>query len=200
MAPRTSGTASGPDRPPGAVEPAPLPTLGTTWVERGGRYWVRRCRFALRAAPFALLGSFAAVAVYAGVASLVPSAVRPAVHIAEGAAALAALTAGWVRQRRANRVPVTPEAAWANRRRAARTAAGAYGKQGLAILMAPVLPAVMAYVLGLLLGAVFVRVTAAELGAREDYERRLAAAEQDATREARLARTRRAPRNGPSWR
>lgn len=137
---------------------------------------------------------------YLGFVSLFPDRVRIVLHVVEGAAAPAALATGWVRQHPVNRTPVAPEQVAASRKRAGRAAAKAYGNQGLAVLMAPVLPAIAAYLLGSFLAALFVRETPREIGARQDYERRLAGASRAAEREVSRANERRAPRNGPSWR
>lgn len=183
-----------------AVEPFRLPYLGTTWLDRGSGYRLRRGLLVLVALLFVAVVGGAGVALYLGFASLFPPRARVLLHVLEGAAAAVSLVAGWVRQRPVNRVPVTPEQVADRRRAAGRRAARGYGSQGLAVLCSPVLPALAAYLLGAVLSAAFVRVTPRELGARQDYERRLAAADHEAAGRARRAKERRAPRNGPSWR
>jgi hypothetical protein len=183
-----------------AVEPFPLPFLGTSWLHRGFGYGVRRGLIVLGSLLFVAVVGFVAVALYLGFVSLFPPRARIVIHVLEGAAAVVALVVGWVRQRPVNRVPVTPEQVAESRHRAARTGARAYGNQGLAILLAPVMPALAARVLGSVLAALFVRETPRETGARQDYERRLAEAGHGAVRQVRRGNERRAPRNGPSRR
>ncbi|MFG1812009.1 hypothetical protein [Streptomyces sp. NPDC049040] len=178
------------------VEPFSLPFLGTSWVDRGFRYGVRRGLLVLTSLLFVAVVGAIGTALYLGFVSLFPPGARIALHAVEGAGALAALVAGWIRQRPVNRAPVTPEQVAESRGRAGRAAARSYGNQGLAVLMAPVLPALAAYLLGGFLAALFVRETPREIGARQDYERRLA----EASRQVRRADRQRAPRNGPTWR
>ncbi|CAG6394300.1 hypothetical protein NMG29_18765 [Streptomyces cocklensis] len=183
-----------------AVEPFPLPFLGTSWVHRGFRYGVRRGLLVLTSLLFVAVVGATGTALYLGFVSLFPPGARVAVHAVEGAAALAALVAGWVRQRPVNRVPVTPEQVAESRRRAGRAAARSYGNQGFAVLMTPVLPALAAYLLGGFLAALLVRETPREIGARQDYERRVAEASRQQERQVHRDNARRAPRNGPTRR
>jgi hypothetical protein len=190
----------GSDTGPAAVEPFSLPFLGTRWVDRGPGYWVRRGLLTMGGLLFLAVVAALGTAFYLGFASLFPARARVVLHVVEAVAAAAALIAGWVAQRRKNDVAVTPEEVLAARSRASRAGARAYGNQGLAVLLSPVLPALAAYVLGGLLAGVLVRETPRELGARLDYERRVAAASRGAERKAHRANERRAPRNGPTWR
>ncbi|WP_333771047.1 hypothetical protein [Streptomyces sp. IBSBF 2435] len=184
-----------------AVEPFALPVLGTSWLDRGFGYGVRRGVLALCTLLFVALVGATGTALYLGFVSVLPAGARVVVHVLEGAAAVVALAAGWVGQRRAGTVAVSSEEAAAGRRAAGGSAARGFGNRGLAVLLSPVLPALVAYILGRSLAAVLVRETPREIGARLDYERRLAAAGGGGgVTPDRPARPRPAPRNGPSWR
>jgi hypothetical protein len=191
------------DGPGGAVDvrPYPLRILGTTWLDRGPRYWARRALLAL-----------AGLLVYGGVCVLygalswafvlhpLPRPWRPAGTAVLGAAALAALGLGFARQWRIRAVPVDRDGL---RRIRLRGREGAERGQALSWLLAlvpPVSLALCAYGLGQIAAVLPLRRTPAELGARQDYERRLAAAREEERREVRRAGQRGAPRNGPSWR
>ncbi|WUH90781.1 hypothetical protein OG900_12190 [Streptomyces sp. NBC_00433] len=180
----------------GTVEPFALPILGTTWVDRGSRYWTRRSWLFLRSVPFVALGSFGLGAFYAAFVSFIPQPARTVVHIVEGAAAVAALGVGWVRERRVRDVPVMPEEIPGQLRRSRANAERGRNMGALVMVFAPVAPGLIAYLLGVWLASVFVRVTRRELGARLDYDRRLAAA---TAAQVSLAKPP-APRNGPTRR
>lgn len=180
-----------------AVEPFSLPFLGTSWLHRGFGYGVRRGLLSLCTLLFVALVGALGTALYAGFVSVFPARVRVVIHVLEAAAAAVALVVGWVRQRGTMGVAVTPQEVAANRSSVRRAGAGGYGNRGFAVLLSPVFPALAAYILGRSLAAVFVRETPREIGARADYERRLAAA---GVTPDRRARRRPAPRNGPSRR
>lgn len=153
------------------VEIPALPGLGTSWYRRGVVYWLRRTITGLLwLALFS--GLYAAtLAMYAGFFDEVSGTVRTFVNAVLGVASCAGLVWGWVVQGRQHREalldPPTPDQTWtAKKLRAGRSVGVTFGWRGAIILVVPVLPAVMAYAMGKLLGVLMVRESAAEAGAR----------------------------------
>lgn len=173
MASRASSEARGARA--GAGVPA-LPGLGTGWYRRGARYWLRRSvTGVLWLVLFAALYA-AMLAMYMGFFDETSGTVRTVVNVVLVVTSCAGLVWGWVAQRRRHRAalldPPTPDQAWAARRRRGRRNVGsAFGGRGAVILAVPILPAVMAYAIGELLGVLTVRESAAEAGARRWMER-----------------------------
>ncbi|MFD9796077.1 hypothetical protein ACFWXK_34560 [Streptomyces sp. NPDC059070] len=144
--------------------------MGTTWYRRGPRYWLRRAGSGCASLLVAALVCAAAWALFGGLVSGLPDGARRALYAVEGAAAVAGLGWGWVRGRRQIRErladPPTPEQSWARRGQARRGAASGVSSRGLMVLMLPLLPAVMAWWLGTMCAATFVRELPSEVGAR----------------------------------
>ncbi|MFR9794761.1 hypothetical protein ACL02U_02505 [Streptomyces sp. MS06] len=152
-----------------------LPGLGTSWYRRGFGYWLRRTATGLLwLVLFAALYA-ATLAMFTGFFDGLSGTGRTLVNAALGVASCAGLVWGWVTQRRRHREalldPPTPDQAWtAKRRRARRNVGVAFGRRGAVILAVPVLPALMAYAAGQVLGVLTVRESAAEVGARQWLE------------------------------
>lgn len=183
------------------VRPYPLRILGTAWVDRGPGYWARRALLGLvglflHGGVCALYGALS----WAFVLHPLPRPWRAACTAVLGLAALAALGLGFARQWRVRAVPVDRDGLRRIRLRAEEGAARGQALSWLFALVPPVSLALCAYGLGQIAAVLPLRQTPAEIGARQDYERRLAAARAEERREVRRAEQRRAPRNGPSWR
>ncbi|MEU6774726.1 hypothetical protein [Streptomyces sp. NPDC046759] len=158
------------------VEPAAIPRLGTTWFDRGAGYWLRRIAHGCIQLALLLFVGLVVTAFYAGFweAVGVPRSARTAVYAVTAVACLLSLLAGFVRTRRAPVEIPTPEQAWREHRsRQRRNAASAAGGRWTLLLLAPVLPATVAWAIGTWAAPTLARRTAAEIGAREDYERRV---------------------------
>ncbi|MCX5323794.1 hypothetical protein [Streptomyces sp. NBC_00120] len=172
MASRTSSEAGGAYA---EVEIPALPGLGTSWHRRSVGYWLRRTTTGLLWLAL-LSGLYAAtLAMYAGFFDEVSGTVRTLVNAVLGVASCAGLVWGWVAQRRRHRKalldPPTPDQTWtAKRLRARRNVGVTFGWRSAIILAVPVLPALMAYTIGELLGVLTVRESAAEAGARRWLE------------------------------
>ncbi|MFI1166136.1 hypothetical protein ACH4UM_21605 [Streptomyces sp. NPDC020801] len=158
------------------VEPAAIPHLGTTWFDRGAGYWLRRIAHGCFQLALLLFAGLVVTAFYAGFweAVGVPHSARTAVYAVTAVACLLSLVAGFVRTRRAPVEIPTPEQAWREHRsRQRRNAASAAGGRWTLLLLAPVLPATVAWAIGTWAAPTLARRTAAEIGAREDYEHRV---------------------------
>ncbi|MDF3297612.1 hypothetical protein [Streptomyces tropicalis] len=149
-----------------------LPGLGTSWYERGPRYWLRRV---LSAAVWLAVLAFACwvvVLLYLGEPrSDLPPTARTVWDGVQIAASCVAVVRGWVVQRRGHRRklqdPPTPGQAAAARRDQYRRTPGLVLAGRFALLIAaPVLPACMAFAVGWLTAAFTVRAYPSELGAR----------------------------------
>ena len=88
------------DGPPAQI-PA-LKGLGTSWYERGTRYWLRRVFTAVVFLAVMALCCFMALAFYDGFRSVLPLAVRIVWDWAQVAASCLAVVWGWLVQRRAH--------------------------------------------------------------------------------------------------
>ncbi|MFE7116725.1 hypothetical protein ACFU99_15050, partial [Streptomyces sp. NPDC057654] len=100
--------------PHGAVEPEPVPFWGTTWVDRGVGYWLRRV--ALGGFHLVLMAFVAAIAgaFYEGFVSAFgfSDSFRRGLDIVQGVLALGGLVVGFVRYRRKPAgAPPTPKEA-----------------------------------------------------------------------------------------
>lgn len=200
MADDTVGPA-GPVAAAGGVEPYPLPVLGTTWLDRGPRYWARRALLAAGGLLFyggvcVLYGALC----WAFLLHPLPGPWRWACTAVLGLATLGGLGSGYARQWRRRAVPVGRDEVRRIRLRGQQGAAWGDALSWLFVVVPPVSLVICARGLGQLAAVLPLRRTPAELGAREDYERRLAAARAEARHEIQRQKQRRAPRNGPSWR
>ncbi|MEU7056186.1 hypothetical protein [Streptomyces sp. NPDC046197] len=155
-----------------------LPGLGTTWYERGARYWLRR---ALGAAVWLIVLAFACYIVidlYLGAPrSDMPQPLRTVWDWAQVVASCVAVVWGWVVQRRGHRKklldPPTPAQARAGKRDQSRRTPGlVVAGRFLVLIAAPVLPAFMAFAVGWLVAAFTVREYPSEVGARRWLQQR----------------------------
>ncbi|MEU5438598.1 hypothetical protein AB0G73_35390 [Streptomyces sp. NPDC020719] len=147
-----------------------LPMVGTTWYRRGAGYWLRRISTGCFLLALSALVMFLAVALFQGVIQAFPESWHTAGYVVEAAASVAAAVWGWVFGRRQVKAkladPPTPDQAWTTQRRAKIQGAGAVGGRGLVLLMAPVMPAVIAWWIGAVCAGMFVRELPSEVGAR----------------------------------
>jgi hypothetical protein len=149
--------------------------LGTSWYERGTGYWLRRVRLAVLMVAVLAFLCFAAIELYEGFRTVLPSSVRPVWDWAQVAGAVAALPWGWVVQRRQHRrqlldPPEPDEFRGRKRAEVRRSGALAYGGRGLLVLAAPVLPALTGFAVGWSAGMLTVREYPSEVGARRWLE------------------------------
>ncbi|MEU1400895.1 hypothetical protein ABZ471_00755 [Streptomyces sp. NPDC005728] len=152
-----------------------LPGLGTTWFERGARYWLRRTLGA--AAWLAVLAfcCYIALVLYGSFRGALPPALRTVWDWTQVAASGAALVWGWLVQRRDHRRklldPPSPGAFRAAKRDEVRrsvwlTLAG----RALWLVAAPVMPALAAWAVGWSAAAFTVRAYPSEVGAHRWLE------------------------------
>ncbi|MEU6220085.1 hypothetical protein ABZ845_21580 [Streptomyces sp. NPDC047022] len=157
------------------VEVPKLPRLGTTWYERGTRYWLRRVRTAVFLLTVtAVCGAFA-FGVYQGFTGSFPPAVRTAWNVTQAVASCAAVVWGWLKQRKDHRKtmlsPPTPAEALADKRVRSARAPG-LSRAGLipVLIAAPVLPMCFAWLVGWVAAWLTVREYPEEVGARRWVE------------------------------
>ncbi len=156
-------------------EPAKLPFLGTSWYGRGAGYWARRITLAgFLLVGLLLLGLFVTGVYLRIVAGLSPT-LRLVCHGAQILACCAFLVWGWksarkqIQERRLN--PPAPKEAWQRQREESRRGASlAIVGRVIALFAMPVLPAVMAYLLGMVCAGAFARELPMEIGARRALE------------------------------
>ncbi|WP_367320480.1 hypothetical protein [Streptomyces sp. HUAS ZL42] len=168
MASRASSEAPAPGAP---VRIPSLPGLGTTWYERGARYWLRRVLGA--ALWFAVLAFFCYIALvlYGSFRDTLPPTARTVWDWAQALASCAAVVWGWRVQRRDHRAklldPPTPDQARRTKREETRRSVGlTLAGRALFLIAAPVLPAGAAWCVGWVVAAFTVRESASEVGAR----------------------------------
>ncbi|OIJ87817.1 hypothetical protein BIV25_38005 [Streptomyces sp. MUSC 14] len=148
-----------------------LQGLGTSWYERGTRYWLRRVFMALFLLAVMAFCCFMALAFYDGFRSVLPSAVRTVWDWAQAVASCVAVVWGWLVQRRAlNKQlldPPTPNEFRNRKSGEVRRSTGlAIVGRGLVVLAAPVLPALAAFAVGWIVAMLTVREYPSEVGAR----------------------------------
>jgi len=163
-----------------AASPAParipeLPGLGTTWYERGPRYWLRRASGALLWLAVLAFFCYVALVLYGSFRGQLPSTARTVWDGAQVVGSIVALVWGWLFQRRAHRAklqdPPAPNEVRADKRAQTRrsvwlTLAGRL----LLVVAAPVLPAFAAWAVGWAVAAFSVREYPSEVGARRWLE------------------------------
>ncbi|MFG2852953.1 hypothetical protein ACGFZ9_20115 [Streptomyces mirabilis] len=152
-----------------------LPGLGTTWYERGVRYWLRRVSGVVLWFALLAFACYIALALHRSFRGDLPSGVRMVWDWAQVVVSCVALVWGWVVQRRGHRRdlldPPTPSEARGRRRDRTRRSTGlALAGRILFLIAAPVLPALLAYVVGWVLAAFTVREYPSEVGARRVLE------------------------------
>ncbi|KOG86925.1 hypothetical protein [Streptomyces varsoviensis] len=154
-----------------AVAPAPLPFLGTSWYRRGLGYWTRRAAMVGGLLLGLLLLGAVMTAVYRGIVAGLPPAPRLLCDIAQAVACCVCLVWGWKSARgqvlRQRLDPPAPEQAWQRRRAESRRGTAlAVGGRVVALVAMPVLPAAVAYLIGMVCAGMFVRELPIEIGAR----------------------------------
>ncbi|WP_406104394.1 hypothetical protein OG698_19655 [Streptomyces sp. NBC_01003] len=148
-----------------------LPGLGTSWYERGVRYWMRRTGTGVLWLAVLAFFCFVSLSLYSGFREVLPSGVRTVWDVAQAVAACVAVVWGWVVQRRAHRRdlldPPSPGRARARRRASAGRSTGlAVLGRGLVVIAAPVMPAFAAFCVGWSVAVLTVREYPTEVGAR----------------------------------
>ncbi|MEU6663495.1 hypothetical protein [Streptomyces sp. NPDC046821] len=177
MASRASSDvpAAGASPVPGGGRIPALPGLGTTWYERGARYWMQRAWTGVLWVAVLAFFCFVSVSLYEGFREVLPGGVRGGWDIAQGVAGCVALVWGWVVQRRGHRKaladPPAPGRARAARRDTAGRSTGlAVLGRALIVIAAPVMPAFAAFCVGWCVAALTVREYPTEVGARRAME------------------------------
>ncbi|MET8983663.1 hypothetical protein ABZX85_49710 [Streptomyces sp. NPDC004539] len=165
-------TSPGARTPRAPVDIPRLPKLGTSWYDRGARYWLSRTRTTLGQLLTMGMVSFFYVALYVGLTGELPATVRLVLNWLQAAASCVTFVLGWRNQRRGHRealrTPPTPEETWAAKRAHNRRATGIVlsGRANWILLAAPVLPAFFAYYDGWVAAWLTVREYPSEVGAR----------------------------------
>ncbi|OIJ97563.1 hypothetical protein BIV25_15160 [Streptomyces sp. MUSC 14] len=155
----------------GHTEIPSLPRLGTTWYERGTRYWLCRARIALGLLVASAILVFFALSLYGGFTSQWSPTARTVADWTQAAGSCVAVIWGWLKQRRDHRAgvlePPTPAdslaAMSAHRTRAPGLSVTG---RGLVLVLAPVMPVVAAWCVGWFVAYASVREYPSEVGAR----------------------------------
>ncbi|MFJ9819154.1 hypothetical protein ACIRU3_28635 [Streptomyces sp. NPDC101151] len=148
-----------------------LPGLGTTWVERGARYWLRRTFSAAAWLAALAFCCYIALVLYGSFRGALPPTARAVWDWAQVAASAAALVWGWLVQRRDHRrklldPPAPGEFRAAKRDEVRRSVWLTLAGRTLWLIAAPVMPAVVAWAVGWSAAAFTVREYPSEVGAR----------------------------------
>ncbi|GAV45267.1 hypothetical protein [Streptomyces acidiscabies] len=157
------------------MTPPSIPGLGTTWYDRGPSYWLRRLGTAVLFLTVLALLCLAALSLYRGFRTLLPPPAREPWDWAQLPLAVLAAVQGWRVQRRAIARdlanPPTPAESRA-RKRAETTRATGLALLGrvVAVLAAPVMPALAALAVGWTVAMLTVREYPSEVGARRWME------------------------------
>ena len=148
-----------------------LPGLGTTWYERGARYWLRRVRTAVLLLIVMAFLCFAAISLYRGFRTVLPPSARTVWDWAQVIASCGAPIWGWVVQRRSHhrdlQDPPAPDEFRSRKRDETRRSTGLAlaGRVGV-LIAAPVMPALAAWGVGWCAAMLTVREYPSEVGAR----------------------------------
>ncbi|MFS4096738.1 hypothetical protein [Streptomyces sp. AF1A] len=148
-----------------------LPGLGTTWYERGPRYWLRRTLGAVLWLLVLAFCCYVALVLYGSFRGALPPTVRTVWDGVQVAASVVALAWGWRVQRRDHRrklldPPAPDEFRAAKRDESRRSVRLALAGRVLWLLAAPVIPALAAWGAGWCAAAFTVREYPSEVGAR----------------------------------
>ena len=148
-----------------------LPGLGTTWYERGARYWLRRALGAVLWLAVLAFCCYIALVLYRSFRGDLPPTVRTVWDGAQAAASVVALVWGWLAQRRDHRKkllhpPAPGEFRAAKRDEVRRSVWLTLAGRVLWLVAAPVLPALAAGAVGWSVAAFTVREYPSEVGAR----------------------------------
>lgn len=152
-----------------------LQGLGTTWYQRGARYWLRRVWTAVLLLTVLAFLCFASISLYQGFRTVLPPTVRTAWDWAQVVAACIAVVWGWLVQRRRHHKdlldPPDPDEFRARKRDETRRSTGlAVVGRALVLIAAPVMPALAAFALGWSVAMLTVREYPSEVGARRWLE------------------------------
>ncbi|PAZ14884.1 hypothetical protein CLM62_16840 [Streptomyces sp. SA15] len=175
MASRASSDVPASEAP---VQIPKLPGLGTSWYERGARYWARRVRTAILVLLLLAFFCYIALRLYVGVPrSDLPPTARTVWDWTQAVASGVAVAWGWVKQRRDHRKklldPPTPQQMWEAKRGDSTRAPGLARAAVLPLLIAaPVLPAIAAWGVGWFAAMLTVHEYPSEVGARRWLEER----------------------------
>jgi 4-amino-4-deoxy-L-arabinose transferase-like glycosyltransferase len=158
-----------------AIRIPALPGLGTTWYERGARYWLRRALSAFLWLAVLAFFCYIALRLYQSFRGELPPTVRMVWDWLQVVASCAAVVWGWVVQRRDHRKklldPPTPDQAReAKRRGTGRSTGLAVAGRFLLVIAAPVLPAFAAFCAAWTVAAFTVREYPSEVGARRTLQ------------------------------
>ncbi|MFI9171895.1 hypothetical protein [Streptomyces lincolnensis] len=170
--------ASSEVRVSGTPAPIPaLPGLGTTWYERGARYWLRRALGAVVWLAVLAFFVYVALVLYGSFRGGLSPAVRTVWDRVQAVASCGALVWGWRVQRRDHRKrlqdPPTPDEARRNKRAATlRSLWPALVGRLAFVFVAPLMPACTAWYVGWVAAAFTVRAYPSEVGARRWLEER----------------------------
>ncbi|WUV66355.1 hypothetical protein OG223_30845 [Streptomyces sp. NBC_01478] len=153
-----------------------LPGLGTTWYERGPRYWLRRASGALLWFVVLAFFCYIALVLYGSFRTSLPSTVRAVWDWAQVVLSFVALVWGWRVQRRDHHKKLLDPPSPGQARRSKRNETGrsvglAVAGRVLLLVAAPVAPAFAAGCVGWVLAAFTVREYPSEVGARRALER-----------------------------
>ncbi|SES07974.1 hypothetical protein SAMN04487983_103061 [Streptomyces sp. yr375] len=148
-----------------------LQGLGTTWFQRGARYWLRRAWTAVLLLTVLAFLCFASISLYQGFRTVLPPTVRTAWDWAQVVASCIAVVWGWLVQRRRHHKdlldPPAPDEFRARKRDETRRSTGlAVVGRALVLIAAPVMPALAAFALGWSVAMLTVREYPSEVGAR----------------------------------
>lgn len=157
------------------VKPAKLPVVGTSWVNRGAGYWLRRVSIS----GYVILGMGVVFALvlygFFHLVSGLPTPWRVVCQVLYCALCLVGGVLGWTRARRkvhaARRDPASPEEAQRASRAGQRAARGLASAGRLpALLLMPFLAPLFAWVTGLLLAVSLAWELSTEVEARRRLE------------------------------
>jgi lysylphosphatidylglycerol synthetase-like protein (DUF2156 family) len=153
-----------------------LPGLGTTWYERGARYWLRRTSSAVLFLALLAFFCYISLRLYLGAPrSDLPPTARTVWDWTQVVASCVAVVWGWLKQRRDHRKglldPPSPQRIRMAKRKEGIRAQGLARAGILPLLIAaPVLPAVAAWCVGWFVAVLTVREYPSEVGARRALE------------------------------
>ncbi|KRD16973.1 MULTISPECIES: hypothetical protein [unclassified Streptomyces] len=164
--------------PTASVRIPALPGLGTTWYQRGARYWLRRFWTAVLLLAVLAFLCFASISLYRGFRTVLPPTARTVWDWAQIAASCVAVVWGWLVQRRRHRKdlqdPPDLDEFRARKRDETRRSTGlAFVGRALVVIAAPVMPALAAFSVGWSVGMLTVREYPSEVGARRWMAQRI---------------------------
>ncbi len=153
-----------------------LPGLGTTWYNRGVRYWLRRTLTAVLWLAVMALLCFLAISLYQGFTSEWSPTARTVSNWVQVIASCGTVVWGWLKQRQDHRKgladpPSPSQFRGGKRRQTGRTPGLVALGRGLMLIATPVMPAVAAWCVGWSVAMLTVREYPSEVGARQALQR-----------------------------